>query len=79
MDKKTFAKLLVDGWDGGNFVARHQTGRFTGGALSGRTVANEESKGHRVPGRVKVGKTIAYPVESFAAWIADRMLKQAEA
>lgn len=77
MDKMEFSDVLIKGWEGGSFVARSQTGKFTGGALSGRTVANEESRGNKVPGRVKIGKNIAYPVRDYAWWIATRMLKDA--
>jgi len=75
MDKIEFAEVLIKGWNDGAFVSRSQTGKFTGGALSGRTVANEESRGHKVPGRVRIGRNVAYPVRDFAWWIATRMLK----
>ena len=76
-DKAKVANALIDGWESGAFVARNQTSKFTGGALSGRTVANEESRGNKVPGRVRIGRNIAYPVKDYAWWIASRMLKSA--
>ncbi len=78
MTKNEFAKTLAAGWPA-PFVARSETKTFTGGALSGRTVANEESKGNVVPGRITIGKQIAYPTLNFAKWIAARMLKSADA
>lgn len=74
MKRKDFVRMLVEGWQG-PFVARSETPTFTGGALSGRTVANAESAGDPVPGRITIGRQIAYPTKAYAEWIARRMLK----
>lgn len=77
MDRIEFTEMLIQGWNA-PFVARSETGKFTGEALSGRTVANEESRGNKVPGRVKIGRKVAYPTRNFAWWIATRMLKPSD-
>lgn len=74
MDKKQFVEMLVKSWNA-PFVARSETKQFTGGALSGRTVANAESAGDPVEGRITIGRQIAYPTQQYAEWIARRMLK----
>ena len=65
MTNENFIKALVLGWDA-PFVARSETKKFTGGALSGRTVANAESAGDPVPGRITIGRQIAYPTKQYA-------------
>jgi hypothetical protein len=56
-------------------VARGQVGTFTGGALSGKTVANADSQGTGPEGRFKLGRQTVYPVETFVAWLETRCLK----
>ena len=74
MTHNEFVKALVSAW-AAPFVARSETPKFTGGALSGRTVANAESAGDPVEGRITIGRQIAYPTQQYAEWIARRMLK----
>lgn len=76
MDEETFIKMLVESWPA-PIVARTETKLFTGGCLDGRTVANIESKEpeNRVPGRMTMGRKMAYPTRPYATWIAKRFLK----
>lgn len=74
MTSENFIEALLKAWNA-PFVARSETKQFTGGALSGRTVANAESAGDPVEGRITIGRQIAYPTQQYAEWIARRMLK----
>ena len=53
-------------------VARGQVGTFTGGALSGKTVANFDSQGTGPAGRFKLGRSTVYPVASLVQWLEER-------
>lgn len=77
MTQADFVNLLVEGW-GAPVVARRKTEIFTGGAVTGRTVANEESKDpdNKVPGRMLVGRNVTYPTRPYAEWIVKRFLKK---
>ena len=68
-----FVNRLVAAWSSG-YVSRHQTGEFTGGALSPGTVTNRELKDN-CPGRLMIGKKMVFPVREFAIWIAERYLQ----
>ena len=69
--------ILVEGWSG-PLVPRNKTKEFTGGAISGRTVANEESKDrdNKVPGRMLVGKNVTYLPRPYAVWLVKRFFKK---
>jgi hypothetical protein len=56
-------------------VARDQKqlDRFSGGILNARTLANEDSLGTGPRGRIKVGRKVAYPVESLIEWMQSKM------
>jgi len=75
MTKQRFIETLVDGW-ASKIVARSKVGEFSGGAICGRTVANAESQGDRVPGRMRIGRQIVYPAGELAAWIAEKYFKE---
>jgi hypothetical protein len=55
-------------------VARDQKqlDKFSGGILNARTLANEDSLGTGPKGRIKVGRKVAYPVESLIQWMRDK-------
>ena len=68
-----FVNGLVAAWSSG-YVSRHQTEKFTGGALSPGTVINRELH-DQCPGRLMIGKKMVFPVREFAIWIAERYLQ----
>ena len=78
MSQADFIKALIEGWNA-PFVARSQTKKFTGGSITGRTVANIESKDpdKKVPGRILLGRNITYPTKEYATWISEHLLKEA--
>lgn len=52
-------------------VSRTEIARFSGGLLTPRTMANLDSLSEGPP-RIRVGRKIAYPVDSLVAWIKSR-------
>ena len=62
---------MADRWPS-SFVARESVSDFSGGILNPRTMANFDSKGVGPSGRVRVGRKIAYPVDSLVCWLENR-------
>ena len=64
---------LANNWPS-PLVARDQKqlDKFSGGILNARTLANEDSLGTGPKGRIKVGRKVAYPVESLIQWMMDK-------
>jgi hypothetical protein len=54
------------------FVARQEIKNFCGGMISGKYVANLDSRGLGPPGRIKVGRKVAYPVDALIQWLEER-------
>jgi hypothetical protein len=54
------------------FVARHEIERFTGGMVSIKYLANLDCQGLGPKIRIKVGRKIAYPVQSVIEWMESR-------
>jgi len=53
-------------------VARSEVSRFSGGVLNSKTCANHDSNGTGPAGRVKIGRKVAYPIDSLIAWLESR-------
>lgn len=51
------------------YVARSQVDRFSGGILNARYMANLDCQGKGPEGRIRVGRKVAYPVESLISWL----------
>jgi len=62
---------LAEKWPS-SFVARAQIGAFSGGILNPRTLANMDCKGTGPANRLRIGRKIAYPVESLITWLESR-------
>jgi hypothetical protein len=58
-------------------VARTEIKKFTGGALSGRTVANLDSRGEGPEGRFRLGRKTVYPKDKLVEWLERRMSQEA--
>ena len=54
------------------YVARTQIGKFTGGLLSEKHLANLDYQGKGPAGRIRCGRKIAYPVKQLLAWLEER-------
>ncbi len=65
---------LADNWPS-PFVARQSIRDFSGGILTSRSLANLDSQGQGPAGRFRVGRKIAYPVESLISWMEKRARK----
>ncbi len=65
---------LANNWSS-PLVARDQKqlDRFSGGILNARTLANEDSLGTGPKNRIKIGKKVAYPVESLIEWMQAKV------
>ena len=62
---------LAEKWPS-SIVARDQIREFTGGALGPGRIANLDSEGKGPPGRMKIGRKIAYPVNELVEWLENR-------
>lgn len=63
-------KSLAEKWPSA-FVARTEVSNFSGGLVNVKTIANLDSQ-KQGPPRVRVGRKIAYPVDSFIQWLESR-------
>jgi len=70
MDKSIFQEM-VDRWPS-SIVARTEIERFTGGLISEKYLANLDCAGKGPIGRVRVGRKIAYPVNSVIRFLEGR-------
>ena len=67
-------KRLADKWPS-TFVSRSEIGRMTGGILSSSYLANLDCQGLGPPGRIKIGRKVAYPVAELVHWLETRSTK----
>ena len=68
-EKFRFEKL-AESWVA-PIVARTDVGKFSGGILHPRTMANLDSKGCG-PRKIMIGNRVAYEVKSLIEWMQDR-------
>lgn len=55
-----------------DIIARHKVSHYFGGAISPKTLANEDSKGQGPAGKFKIGKNVVYPTEDLLKWLENR-------
>ena len=70
MPEQIFQKLK-ENWPS-PIVARHEVGNFSGGLLNPRTMANCDSLGTGVPGKITIGRRVAYSVDDLIKWMQER-------
>ena len=63
--------ILVENWPP-PFCARESVGKFSGGILNSKTMANSDSQGVGPEGRIRIGRKICYNVKSLVAWLEKR-------
>jgi hypothetical protein len=63
--------LMAEKWPS-LFVARSEVKRFSGGILTGKYLANLDCAGKGPPGRIRVGRKVAYRVDSLVEWLQSR-------
>lgn len=66
----TLKQKLIESWTA-PIVARAEVGRFSGGLLHPRTMANLDALGEGC-GKIVVGRRVAYDRDALAAWIEQR-------
>lgn len=71
MKKAISLRALADNWPSA-FVAREEIGRFSGGILSTKYIANLDSQGRGPRGRIRCGRKIAYPTASIVEFMESR-------
>ena len=59
-----------------SFVARSEVGKFSGGLLHPRTMANLDSLGEGPDGAVRLKKRVGYEVVPLVRWMEGRALRQ---
>ena len=64
---------LADKWPS-SIVSRSEVGKFTGGLLNSRYIANLDSKKEGPP-RIRVGRLICYQVNDLITWMERRSSK----
>ena len=62
---------LGERW-GSELVARAEVSRFTGGAVSPKTLANADSSGVGPAERILIGRNVVYPVTALVEWLRGR-------
>ena len=63
---------LAEKWPS-TIVARHEVGKFSGGIVNPRTLANLDSKGTGPKGKFTIGNRVAYPVDALIEWMQERV------
>jgi hypothetical protein len=56
-------------------VSRQEVGRFSGGAVSPKSLANADCDEVGPRGRFNIGRRVCYPVESFVEYLRARSRK----
>jgi len=67
----TIFQEMAERWPS-SMVARTQIEKFTGGIISEKYIANLDSQGKGPVGRIRVGRKIAYPVNSVISFLERR-------
>ena len=71
MQKQFNFQSLADRWPA-PIVSRGEVGKFSGEILNPKTLANLDSVGLGPAGRIRIGRKIAYPVQSLIRFMEDR-------
>lgn len=69
--KQVDLKDLADRWPSA-IVSRQEVGKFTGGIISEKSLANLDSLGLGPANRIRIGRKIAYSVSSLIEWLESR-------
>ena len=70
MENDIFNKM-ANKWPS-EIVARTEIEKFTGGLITPKSIANLDSLGKGVAGRMNIGRKVAYPVDTLVNWLRDR-------
>ena len=70
MEKSIFHEM-AERWPS-SMVSRTEIEKFTGGIISEKYIANLDSAGKGPKGRIRIGRKIAYNVDSVIRWLESR-------
>jgi hypothetical protein len=71
-NKPDFSQILKNNPSG--YILRTKLSETTGGLLHGRTMANLDSLGEGIPGRITIGKRkVAYPVMAVVEYLQSKV------
>ena len=76
-EKKIDLSGMAKRWPS-TIVAREQIGQFTGGTISPAYMANLDNRGAGPEGRIKIGRKVAYPIDTLVSWLENRSCVQDE-
>lgn len=68
---ETLFQALAAKWPSA-FVARTEVGKFTGGLMGEKYLANLDSAGKGPAGRIRCGRKVVYDVNQFVKWLEER-------
>lgn len=71
----SLSQKLIESWSS-PIVSRTQVGTFSGGLLNPRTLANLDALGVG-PGKITIGRRVAYDRDALARWIESRATAKA--
>ena len=71
MGKADVFQEMADRWPSA-VVARVEIGKFSGGLLSPKSMANLDSQGIGPVDRVTCGRKVGYKISSLIQWMRDR-------
>ncbi len=66
-----FSQIISNNPSG--YILRTKLSEKTGGLLHGRTMANLDSLGEGIPGKISIGRKVAYPVQSVVEYLQSRV------
>jgi len=69
--KPDFTQIIKNNPSG--YILRTNLSEKTGGLLHGRTMANLDSLGEGIPGKISIGRKVAYPVESVVEYLQSKV------
>ncbi len=70
--KPDFSNIVNNNPSG--YILRTKLSEQTGGLLHGRTMANLDSLGKGIPGRITIGKRkVAYPIEAVVKYLQSKV------
>jgi len=71
MNLAKYFRDLIERWPSA-FVSRTDAHKFSGGAVTSKTLANHDSLGTGPTERFRIGRRIVYPVGALASWLQER-------
>ncbi|MBU1610426.1 MAG: hypothetical protein KKC99_01140 [Proteobacteria bacterium] len=71
-NRDQFIKEFMAKWPA-PYVPRNKFAEFSGGLRQPGTLANADCLGRGPAGRIKIGKSTAYPVREAAGWLFDQI------